>query len=219
LGHPLTLGYTAFWAALLHYHRRDSAATLEHVQAVIDLDRQQGGPYWVPFAIVLRGATRVRSGERHAGWADIDAGLAALRAAERELLQPYLLALQAELRVHQGEPEAALRLVRAALEQVVRKSEHWCTADLRRVEGECLWQLGDQSRAEEALTAGLRLAREQRARSYELRAALSLARFWHEQQRRPAARSLLEPLVASFGPDLTAPAPDLAAAAAFLAGL
>lgn len=219
LGHPLTLGYACFWAALLHLQRRHVSAASEAAQAVIDLDRRLGVPYWVPFATVLRGAALVRAGKSVAGWDDMESGLNLLRAAERELLQPYLLALQAELRSQQGEPETGLRLVTTALEQAERKSEHWCIADLRRIEGECLWRIGDRRRAEEALVAGLHLARSQEARSFQLRAALSLARIWRDQRRLTEARSLLEPLLAEFGPELATPDPDLVDAADLLTHL
>jgi len=56
----------------------------------------------------------------------------------------------------------------------------------------------DPAKAEDSFRTALAIAREQGTRGYELRAATSLARLWHEQGRRDEARDLLAPLYASF---------------------
>jgi predicted ATPase len=149
-----------------------------------------GAPFWVPFAQVLRGWARHQQGERQAGWANIRAGLKTLQATERSLFKPYLLGLQAELHAQAGEPEQGLALIKAALRVMQSKAERWCESELSRLEGELLLLAGQPEPAAASLRHSLATARAQRARSLELRAALTLARHWPDQGRRALADAL-----------------------------
>jgi predicted ATPase len=216
LAHPLSLGYVYVWLAVLHQHRGDAALTREWAEAVLDLDRASGVPYWVPFAHVLRGWARHRQAEPEAGWAEVQAGLEALRAAERELLKPYFLGLRAELLARDRRPSEGLLLLDEALALVAAKHEHWCEAELLRLQGELRAAAG-QPGSTAALEHSLDVARTQQARSLELRSAVSLARLWLAQGRPGDARRALDSPAAWFasGPGF----PDLAEARALLSRL
>ena len=91
----------------------------------------------------------------------------------------------------QKEHKAALTAAKEGLQiQAKTGYGHW-DAELRRLEGVALVGLNRLEEAESALQAALRIARRQRAKSYELRAATSLARLWGEQGRRTPAHNLL----------------------------
>lgn len=72
------------------------------------------------------------------------------------------------------------------------------TRELHRVKGIALVGLNRLEEAQTAFEEALRIARRQQAKSYELRAATSLARLWGEQGRRTAARDLLAPVYGWF---------------------
>jgi predicted ATPase len=205
LAHPLTLGYTHTWCALLHNHRGDPAGTRQHAGATLALDPALGVPYWSPFATVLRGWARVREGRPAAGWDDIHAGLAALQAGQRALFEPYFKALVAELHALEGQTDAALALLGEALSLVAEREERWCEADLWRRQGELLLAAGDAPAAEAALLKSLGVAREQHARAFELRAAVDLARLWQGQGALPAAHRVLSDVLAWFTEGLDQP--------------
>jgi predicted ATPase len=69
-------------------------------------------------------------------------------------------------------------------------------AELHRLHGEVLWRqaVPDAQAAEACLQQALTLARHQQAKSWELRAAMSLSRLWQHQGKRDEARELLAPV-------------------------
>jgi predicted ATPase len=73
-------------------------------------------------------------------------------------------------------------------------------AEIHRLRGELTGRLPhpDPTKAEDSFQTALAIAREQGTRDYELRAATSLARLWHEQGRRDEARKLLAPVYGWF---------------------
>jgi len=78
--------------------------------------------------------------------------------------------------------------------------ERGSDAEIHRLRGELTSRLPypDPAKAEDSFRTALAIAREQGTRGYELRAATSLARLWHEQGRRGEAHDLLAPLYGAF---------------------
>ena len=104
----------------------------------------------------------------------------------------------AEALAGQAEHGAALAAATEGL-KVQEETEHrqW-DAELRRVQGIALFGLNRLEEAQIALEEALRVARSQQAKSYELRAATSLARLWGEQGLRTEALDLLAPVYRWF---------------------
>ena len=82
----------------------------------------------------------------------------------------------------------------------MRSSERWCEADVNRIAGEIALKSHepDPAKAEAYFQRALAVAREQQAKSWELRAAMSMAPLWRDQGKRNEARSLLAPIYAWF---------------------
>jgi predicted ATPase len=99
-----------------------------------------------------------------------------------------------------GQPEAGLQLLAEALAMVDTTGERHTEAELHRLHGELLlWQaVPDASQAETCFQQALTVARSQQAKSWELRAGMSLARLWHRQGKREEARKLLTPIYGWF---------------------
>ena len=78
--------------------------------------------------------------------------------------------------------------------------ERWCEAEINRVAGEIALKSPepDAAKAEAYFERALTVAREQQAKSWELRAAMSMARLWRDQGKRDAARDLLAPVYGWF---------------------
>jgi len=123
-------------------------------------------------------------------------GLAGGRRAM--LFRPYGLARLAEALSRLGQHGAALVAVRDGLQEQKETGQGRWDADLHRIEGSALVGLNRVEAAETALQEALRVARHQLAKSYELRAATSLARLWGEQGQREEARDLLAPVYGWF---------------------
>ena len=77
-----------------------------------------------------------------------------------------------------------------------RSKESWCDADIHRLAGDIVMLSGerDMARAEAYFERALAVARQQQAKSFELRAAMSMARLWRDQAKRRAAHDLLAPV-------------------------
>ena len=78
--------------------------------------------------------------------------------------------------------------------------ERWCEAEVNRVAGEIALKSPqpDTAKAETYFERALAVARQQQARSWELRAAMSMARLWRDQGKRDEARDLLAPVYGWF---------------------
>ena len=92
-----------------------------------------------------------------------------------------------------------MNTISKAKELIAETGEYLWHADVLRIEGEILLLLGASAKeAEASFVHALQVARKQRARSFELRAAMSLARLWSDQGKRDEARELLAPIYGWF---------------------
>ncbi len=138
-------------------------------------------------------------GQREVGLAQMRQGLAGSQASGQEIQRPWLLGVLAEACAHAGQLDEGLRLVTEALERVQQSGERALEAELYRLKGELLVHAegGVQHAAltaEACFQQALAVARRQQAKSFELRAALSLSRLWQQQGKRQEAHDLLAPI-------------------------
>ena len=127
-------------------------------------------------------------------------GLAAWRATGAAVFQPYGLALLAKASTQLGQPEAGLALLTEALAVANDKGESRWDAELYRLKGEILLARSAEHHTEAAacFCQALDIARRQQAKSWELRAAMSLGRLWQRQGKCAEARALLTPIYGWF---------------------
>ena len=179
---------------LVHLDRDDPEVALQRIEAAeAVVVEQRIGLVLEPQ--ILRGAVMTAQGAFEEAIVWLHEGLARPRALR---LRPYGLARLAEALSRQGEHAAALAMVGEALDVQERTGQRRWDAELHRLEGIALWRLNRLEDAEAAFERALRVARHQQARSYELRAATSLARLWGEQARRSEACELLAPVYGWF---------------------
>ena len=98
------------------------------------------------------------------------------------------------------QPDDARRCIDDAIEKVERSQEKWCEAEVHRIAGEIALKSPqpDATKAEKYFERALEVARQQQAKSWELRAAMSMARLWRDQGKREEARELLAPVYGWF---------------------
>ena len=125
-------------------------------------------------------------------------GLAAYRATGAVMWTPHFAALLAGACEIAGQAEEAAILVDDALQIVETTGERWLSAELNRNKGQLLLRQGHSEAAEELYWKALSIAQEQEAKLWELRAAVSLARLHHDQDRRAEACDLLARAYAWF---------------------
>jgi predicted ATPase len=112
--------------------------------------------------------------------------------------QPIFLAELARAYGQCGEPQKAKNYTSEALEAVEKTKERWAEAEIHRTAGELSLGIRNPHDAEAHFTRSLLVAREQHAKSWELRTATSLARLWYDQGRRGEALDLLVPVYGWF---------------------
>jgi predicted ATPase len=139
-------------------------------------------------------------GQGAAGLPQMYQGMTAVLATGQELARHFCLVQFAEASGHGGQVAEGLWLLaegRAALETSGRGD---LVAEAYRLQGEFLLHqaVPDVAQAEACLHQALAIARRQQAKSWELRAALSLGRLWQQQGKRAEAYELLAPLYAWF---------------------
>jgi predicted ATPase len=214
LAHPPSLAGALAFGALLLTAAGDDAALDERAEQLIAVTTDQGFSYWAASGIMCRGCAKVLKGDVTEGMSLLRSGLAAYRATGAELLAPLImshLARAYEVAAHIGEGLAQLD---DALQIVERTGERWLAAELHRHKGRLLLTQGHAAAAEDLYRKTLSIAKEQEARLWELRAAVSLARLRRDQGRRTEARDLLTPVYGWFTEGFATP--DLKEAKALL---
>ena len=130
-----------------------------------------------------------------------------MREIGARVWRPYYLALLADACRAIERYRAGIEAVDEAMAEIEPAGERDLEAELHRLRGTLLLGCGDLPTAEACFMRALNIAREQRAKTWELRAANSLARLWAETGERTKARDLLAPVHGWFteghdGPDL-----------------
>jgi predicted ATPase/DNA-binding winged helix-turn-helix (wHTH) protein len=193
LAHPLSLSFALFWAAVLCHLRREATLTQAHAEAAMTIATDQEFPQYFAQAMPLRGWALAARGHGEEGRAQLQQGLAAYQATVATAHRPYYLALLAEVSAKVGQTTEGLEVLAEALATLAKSSARWWEAELYRLRGELLLQhaVAQPGEAEACFQQALTVARRQRAKSLELRAAMSLARLWQGQGKRADAYQLL----------------------------
>jgi len=200
VSHPLSLAVTLSWSAALHQLRGEVGLTCEAADTALAFANEQIIPFFAAQAMVLRGWALVEQGQQETGLAELRRGLSAYRATGAELERSHWFGLMAEACGKTGQIEEGLRTISEALSEIDGNGVRYYEAELHRVRGELLLRLDptDERRAEDSFRRAIETARAQEAKSFELRAATSLARLWKSQGRHAEAHSLLDPIYKWF---------------------
>jgi predicted ATPase len=214
LAHPptlaLSLGIGTYPLALAG----DNLALEERVNELVSVAAEHGFSLYSAAGTILRGWALVKNGNVTEGMALLRSGSASYRATGQEAWMPFFIGLQAAACEMAGQIEESLILSEEAFQIVERTGERWLEAELHRQKGQLLLQQGHPAAAEELYRKALRIAREQEAKLWELRAAVSLARLRRDQGRHAEARELLAPVYGWFTEGFATP--DLREAKALL---
>jgi predicted ATPase len=187
-------------AAYLHHRRREASAVQAQAEALISLATAQGFPFHAGLGTCWRGWALALQGEGEMGLAQLHQGLAAVLALRQTLAQLLCLILLAEAAGHAGQVEEGLHLLAEALAAFEASGRGDLLAEAYRLKGKLLLRQVtlDVAQAEACFQQALAIARRQQAKSWELRAAMSLSRLWQRQGKRGEARQLLAPVYSWF---------------------
>jgi predicted ATPase len=149
--------------------------------------------YWKAVGTVLKGNLFAATGRSLDAIQEITSGLTAFRSTGATLYVPSWLSYLARAYADLGKIDDAWRCIGEATAAIETTKQRWCEAEVNRVAGEITLTSSqpDAAKAQEYFERALAVARQQQAKSWELRAAMSMARLWRDQGKCSEARDLL----------------------------
>src|SRR5262249_45948865 len=198
--HPVGVANTLALAAYLEaFHRRPEKA-LERAAATSRQADEHGLPYYAAVATLMRGWALAMQNQEEEGISLIRQGLESSLAIGTRQQHGYFLALLAEALTKAGRLEEGLDVLREALSVAQQSHEPFYEAELDRLKGEALAKatVASNSEAESCFHRALEIARQQQAKSFELRAAISLARLCQRHGKTAEARQMLAEIYGWF---------------------
>jgi predicted ATPase len=180
VSHRNSLALPLFFGGVVHQILGDRDGVEERCIELARIATDGGFHFWRAGSTVLRGWTLAEVGDLDAGRLEIRRGADEWRASGAEFMVPYFLALLAQIEMKAGFPKAALPPLEEADARVQRTGEGWFAAEILRLKGEVLAMLDRPEDAMVCFAHALDTAVRQRARFWELRGALSIARLDHD---------------------------------------
>src|SRR6516162_8983982 len=199
-GHAVPLMYAQFHTSLTNVLCAKYAAANAQSSEVVRLADEKGSALWKALGTMQTGCVLAQSGKASEAIQMITSGITMYRSTGSRLYLPIFLSHLSKAQAELGQFDDAWRCIGEAMAAVETTKERWYEAEIHRLTGEIalkLPQLGS-SQAGAYFERALTVARAQQAKSWELRAAMSMARLWHDRGMREKARALLAPVYGWF---------------------
>ena len=209
--HPFSDAVLLHFKTMLYQHENEVEKVETAATRMLQICQEHGFSLWEAAATVMKGWALTEQNRSEEGIAMIRKGIAAWEKTRAELQLPLFLALLAQAYQRAGQHTLALQTLDSALSVVTRTGERAYDAELTRQKGELWLVLAKEvktagtkdttsaiRKAESYFQEALAVARRQGAKSWELRAALSLSKLWCTQKRYQEAYSLLRPIYVWF---------------------
>jgi class 3 adenylate cyclase/predicted ATPase len=200
IGQAATMMHALAFAAWTHICCGNYAAAETLADEAIALAEQKGTILWKALGMLSQGSALALTGKASDAAQVITAGLTALQATGAATFVPWHLTHLARAYTAAGQFPDAWRCIREALATMENTKDKWFEAEVHRVAGQLALASPepDVPNALEYFERALAVARQQQAKSWELRAAMSLARLWRDQGQVQQARELLAPVYGWF---------------------
>ena len=197
-GHVFDIAFAFTLGADLFYYRCEAAALRKRAEEAERLGRENSLPViWACLAPLRYGMALIHEKNFAEAAATLKAGLALWEGGGGRVTSPYYKYALAEAMAHLGDLDGAIGLIDdIVVSQIARPrwEERSHYAEILRLKGWMLSLKDDLTGAEESYLASLDWARQQQAKSWELRTSISLARLWQGQGKRKQAHTLLAPI-------------------------
>ena len=200
LSHPHSLVFAEVFVGFLLLARGEVRATQETAEGAIALCAEHGLIDALAWATCLRGGAIAKEGRNEEGIAQLQEGLAAIRATGAKLGRPYFLCFLAEACMETGRLDDGLSALTEALAVADQHEARAFESETYRLKGELLLKQDDSNvtEAQSCFERAVDIARKQSAKSLELRATMSLGRSLAKQGRREEARTMLAEIYGWF---------------------
>jgi predicted ATPase len=193
LGQAATLMYALVHASLTHIHCGDYTTANREANELVALADEKGALFWKALGMTVQGCVLALTGRAADAIQMITSGITALRSTGSTLWMPSHLSYLGTAHAALGQFQDAWWCIGEAITAAEITKERWQEADIHRVAGEIELLSAEPNavKAEECFQRALAVARAQQAKSWELRAAMSMARLWRDQGKRQESRNHL----------------------------
>jgi predicted ATPase len=192
--------YVLNFSAWTHIHCGNYAAAKALVDEFSAFKDQTGSLFWGAWGMMQQGCLLALTGKAPDAVQTITSGVTAMQSTGTTMWMPLWLSYLTRANAEIGQFDNARRCIGEAMAAVETAKERWCEAEVNRIAGEIalLSPAPDLAKAEAYFERALAVAREQQAKSWELRAAMSMAQLWRDQGKWNEARKLLAPVYGWF---------------------
>jgi class 3 adenylate cyclase/predicted ATPase len=204
IGQATTLMYALAHAAWIYLWRGNYIEVESLTERVIPLAEEKGAMFWKGGGTLSEGCVLALTSSSDAiqnkALETLSAGLATWSSTGATVWVPWYQAHLARAHAELGQFDEAWRVVREAMTAIESSKEKWWEAEVNRIAGEIalVSPEPDAAKAQEYFFRAVAVARQQQAKSWELRASMSLARLWRSQGKVQQARELLAPVYGWF---------------------
>jgi class 3 adenylate cyclase/predicted ATPase len=198
--HPFDLGFSLTQGAHIYDYLGDATALRVRAEEAERLGAERGLPTFEIMGQALQGVALVRAGKYDPAVPILRAAIEQWHSTGARLWVRYIRGVLAEGLARSDKIEEGLEVCNDVLAEIEQPEcrECWCYAELLRLKGWMLSLKGDVRGGERSYGTSLEWARQQQAKSWELRASMSLARLWRDQGKVQQARELLGPVYGWF---------------------
>ena len=200
IGHAASLMLALAFTSVGHISWGDYATANTLAEELVALADEKGALFWKAFGIVNQGCVLVLTGKASDAVHMLASGITAWRSTGATVLAPSYLSYLATAYAELGQFDDAWRCIDEAMTTVETTKQRAWEAEVNRIAGEIALKSPepDAARAQAYFERALAVARKQQAKSWELRAAMSMARLLRDQGKRDKARALLAPVYGWF---------------------
>jgi predicted ATPase/class 3 adenylate cyclase len=200
IGQAVTLMYALNLVSRIYIECGNYSAARRLTDELIALATEKDSLFWNAYGTTIHGVLLAMTGEVSNAVPTLTTGMMSLRTTGATVFTPSYLSFLARAYADVGQFNEAWRCIGEAMTKVETTKEKWCEAEVHRTAGEItlLSPEPDAAKAESYFERALAVARAQQAKSWELRAAMSMARLWRDQGKRQQAHDLLAPVYGWF---------------------
>jgi len=200
IDHAATLMYALNHAAVAHILCGSYTAAGAELEELLVLADEKSALFWKALGTLQKSWLLALNGKNSDAIHMLTSGIAAYRLTGATLYVPLYMSYLASAHAELGQFDDAWRCIDEAMAAAETANESWYEAEINRVAGEIALKLPRQDavKADVYFDRALMVARQQQAKSWELRAAMSMARLWCHQGKRDEARNLLAPVYGWF---------------------
>jgi tetratricopeptide (TPR) repeat protein len=200
LGHAATLMFALSQTSIPYTLCGNRAVAAALVQELVALAEEKGSLFWKSLGMARQGCVLALTGRASDATEILISGMTIMRATGATLWMPFYLPHLARAHAELGQFETAWRCIGEATTAAETTKEKWCEAEIHRTAGDIALMSPepDAAQAQAHFERAIAIARAHQAKSWELRAATSLAQLWRDHGERQQARDLLAPVYGWF---------------------